>query len=181
MNKKQAIRLSKVAEALEDVADSRIMKDLFTMEKFGWELPESYYEPKDVFEFGFLQAVHDITDPDGPRPDRVGKAMKKLVKEETLPHNCGAPACALGHFAVRTDLQRKFTLTQYGSLRLMRDKDHPIYPNSKVVKDYFGVNYDEASDLFGEDGCDGATTPKQAAKYIRKFLKQRGYEALPTK
>jgi hypothetical protein len=72
-------------------------------------------------------------------------------------HLCGTPSCALGHYRARTERAR--------SLAFYEEKE-------------FGLSQAETEELFDCDGCGGAKTAKQAAKYIRKFIarKRRSYE-----
>lgn len=83
-------------------------------------------------------------------------------------HNCKTPACAIGHYAFRRDLQRVFRLSRDGRL---------IFPNGEKTSHsdvtslrHFGITYDESCELFDDTGCDEAKTPIQAARYIEKFL-----------
>jgi len=102
---------------------------------------------------------------------------------------CGTPACALGHYASRTDLQRLLKVA------FLKDKDRgnvltaqlaffgekpergmtcPDYGDEKFEK-HFGLDYDEMDELFGGGGCGCATTALQAAKYIEKFVKVKQF------
>jgi len=83
---------------------------------------------------------------------------------------CGSPACALGHYVSRRDLQRKFLLNCDG---------HPIwrvgYRDVSVFafERHFGLTPEEHEELFGPEGCNEAKTPKEAADYIANFIKRR--------
>lgn len=91
----------------------------------------------------------------------------------TYGHDCSSPACCLGHYAVRRDLQHKFSLSAHGNLAgsdgVWRDY------NSSDVLGHFGITHDESVNLFSGDGCGEAETAFQAAKYIENFLDNKGW------
>ncbi len=80
-------------------------------------------------------------------------------------HGCGAPACALGSYAAAT--RRRWTFT-YGCPQFKTEAESPF--QDAAVE--FGISLDESLELFDGDGCGGAKTAKQAAAYIRKFVKR---------
>jgi hypothetical protein len=87
---------------------------------------------------------------------------------------CGTPACALGHYADRIDLQRAF---------ISGDKYYCIDTKSgdnvvEVALCYFGITRYEYAELFDESGCNNAKTAVEAAKYIQDFVKRRRPEVL---
>ncbi len=84
------------------------------------------------------------------------------------PESCGSPACALGHYAVRRDMQHKFKLSRFG--QLTNNKGVTISFNDDAILDHFGLDLDEAYRLFSAEGCMQAKTPIQAARYIERFL-----------
>lgn len=94
--------------------------------------------------------------------------------------DCGTPACALGHYASRTDLQKTFKIVKERDLYTeapkaelcLRDGSGAIYQEPEVGA-HFGLDVGECEDLFGPLGCGGAKTPKAAAKFIEKFVKNR--------
>jgi len=94
--------------------------------------------------------------------------------EQAESPNCGAPACAFGHYASRTDLQRTFYLDHTGEVV---DKATGADACQEMMKDHFGLNDDEFHNVFGSDGCGGATTPGKAAAWINKFLMDKFAEA----
>lgn len=104
----------------------------------------------------FCMTQYGYCDPDGDDSDST----------------CGTPACALGHYAARTDLQRLLTLTEYGTLRY-RDRRHPASYGDDSVLEHFGIGETEAMNLFAGWGCGNAKTPKAAAKWIEKFVDER--------
>ena len=81
--------------------------------------------------------------------------------QERYTHNCGTPACALGHWmAANPEFMR-------------RNKPGFIIEKAKLE---FDLDYGGADDLFGPVGCNGAKTAKQAADYIRDFVARGGVE-----
>jgi hypothetical protein len=90
----------------------------------------------------------------------------KLPDEELSPAACGTPACAWGHYIEIPSVRKRFRA-------LGR-----TYPYSGIyfsVSDLaeFAIDRYEDEDIFGPSGCGGAQTAKQAAKYIRAFVKAR--------
>ncbi len=100
---------------------------------------------------------------------------------------CGTPACALGHYAARTDLQR--------ILKVSILKNHEGIPyatmdafggepgcdwDDEVVCQHFGITDDEFYELFDAEGCGGARTALQAAKYIEKFVVKKQFPGRDT-
>lgn len=93
---------------------------------------------------------------------------------------CGTPACALGHYASRRDLQKLLKINIKGGGRAWKyaqmvftRKNHDAYYDSTRVLGHFGITEYEADELFGEDGCGYATTPKEAAAFIERFVAQK--------
>ena len=91
---------------------------------------------------------------------------------------CGTPACALGHYASRRDLQRTFVLVtdesdQEGMWVNTNDGSYASY-SSEAVCQHFGIECDQAFNLFSAIGCGGAKTPKQAARFIERFVARGG-------
>ena len=104
---------------------------------------------------------------------------------ERFAHGCGTPACALGHYASRRDLQRAFRIdpepaqeswTSYERL-VLDGLDNAVYPDDYQVTDHFGLSIDEGCELFDVYGCGGARTPIQAARYIERFVARKQKEA----
>jgi len=159
MNKRQAQRLLRAAKAVEE---SEVPK-AFTMECF-------------------------------IRGDACDVAVEKAIEKGW----CGTPACVLGHFASRPDLQRLLTI-KYDDCPSSVDYDAPsvdyddpslrfnLYYRDDtefdffgdVNNDYFGVNHLQFEALFGTHGCNNAKTPKEAAKFIRNFVRKQ-YGSLPS-
>jgi hypothetical protein len=85
-------------------------------------------------------------------------------------HPCGTPACVFGHFAARSDLQKKFALSDDGwsPVHLRKNKEPIDYYDDEVLA-YFGVTRTQAEFLFGPDENEGAT-PATMRRRIRKFI-----------
>lgn len=92
-------------------------------------------------------------------------------------HPCGTPACLLGNYAERHDLQGAFWIGKHkggGQAWLFPfDSDWAIGVESSAVLEHFGITASDAVELFGEEGCDGATTRDEAIEYVRGWLEQR--------
>lgn len=88
---------------------------------------------------------------------------------------CGTPACALGHYASRLDLQKKVILGRTTGAVHSRASGKRISPFAFAMK-HFGITKEEADELFEVDGCGLARTNKQAAKYIENFVKLKKKE-----
>lgn len=87
--------------------------------------------------------------------------------------SCGTPACALGHYADRRDLQKTFILNTRGTLCL-RSTDEPIHLSGTIVSKHFGITLKEELELFDSRGCGNAGTNRQAAvNYLKKFLAKK--------
>ena len=85
-------------------------------------------------------------------------------------HFCGTPACALGHYAARRDLQREFrVITDHNGVRYLED---PMSAIDKSMK-HFGLRDLEFQELFGAEGCGDAKTTKKAIRYIEKFIERK--------
>lgn len=85
-----------------------------------------------------------------------------------LVNPCGTPACALGHYAARTDLQDEYWIDAYGRFRCVSD-DRGDDDDDSDAK-HFGITSDESSELFGTEGCGEAKTAIEAAEYIEQFV-----------
>lgn len=100
---------------------------------------------------------------------------------ETYANDCGTPACVLGHYASRGDLQSEFRLTspRINMMKMVRNHaGHALSYVSEEVLTHFGLTPDEADALFSEGGCGQAGDDRDAAlQYLRLFLKEREEEA----
>ena len=91
---------------------------------------------------------------------------------------CGTPACALGHYASRTDLQRLLQVEKTSGREhpdakmVFRSNGVPADIFDREVQEHFGLDEEESEELFGSHGCDDARTPVQAARYIERFVRE---------
>lgn len=91
---------------------------------------------------------------------------------------CGTPACALGHYGARRDLQKQFKieLRQDGSFANLVYNDEragPVWFDDNRIQAHFGIDEQEALKLFSADGCGGAKTTKKAAQFIERFVAKK--------
>lgn len=151
LTKVQEKRLLNVARALRDAAKAR---KKFDMEKY-------VFGDENALESKFDQG-----------------RFKYCNTEENF---CGTPACALGHYAARTDLQRLLKIVvvkdnwygvSYAAMGMYGVKNSN-WCQQNEVEHHFGISTDEFIELFDYNGCGGAKTPLQAAKYIEKFVKRK--------
>jgi len=110
----------------------------------------------------------------------------RALRESTGPENfsmsswatcCGTPACVIGHYAYRTDLQKAFTLTNHGDIYKIADPV-PISTFSTNEPDitfakHFDIALDESRNLFGCYGCGEAKTIEEAIAYIEDFIDKK--------
>lgn len=102
-------------------------------------------------------------------------------------HWCGTPACVLGNFAARRDLQRLFTIDlDAASDFYVACNGEPFYfHDAEKACDYFGLdsNDDELDKLFGSNGCGNAQTPQEAIDFIEEVIarKKAGRSFPPSK
>lgn len=102
---------------------------------------------------------------ESPNPDKFDM---KLIQ-----HSCGTPACALGHYVARTDLQSAFLPPPIGARYRINDVNGlMLYPFGPLVLGHFGLSETELEELFDEEGCGGAKTAVEAAEYIEKFVNE---------
>jgi hypothetical protein len=87
---------------------------------------------------------------------------------------CGTPACAFGHYASMP--RTPFTIDAGAVCKVVmhRGSQRPAFFGDAEVRDHFGVRYVEVRELFAASGCGCADTPRQAARYIERFVKRRG-------
>lgn len=89
---------------------------------------------------------------------------------------CGTPACVLGHYAARRDLQRFLKLElcgPAGCCSLIVAEDTALLFDAFPIQEHFGLSEKEAQRLFSPEGCGRAKTPAQAIAYIRKFIARK--------
>lgn len=110
----------------------------------------------------------------------VAKALREspnpgeftMERYGTTARGCRTPACALGHYAYRTDLQDEFTLSVgVGSIALRGRENISVDYWGEQIKNHFGLDRDSVFNLFATCGCGGARTAIEAAKYIENFVR----------
>lgn len=90
-------------------------------------------------------------------------------------HPCGTPACALGHYAARPDLQSAFRLDEEWMVPVLApasDGKYDIALQDPEVRLHFGLDITECCELFGRDGCGSAKSAVEAAEYIEAFCRR---------
>lgn len=91
---------------------------------------------------------------------------------------CGTPACALGHYAARPDLQKLLAIRKTSTLVRVAfkgsrgTKSYMDFDDTRFHK-HFGVDLKEMVVLFEHNGCGGATTPGKAAQFIERFVARK--------
>jgi hypothetical protein len=113
---------------------------------------------------------------------KVAKALREstnpdLFEMGSYSHPCGTPACALGHYAARRDLQDFLKIDGAGlfyvpELRVQVGFTRADY-DDEYVCGHFGISTEEAEELFSTFGCNAAKTATQAAEYIERFAETR--------
>ncbi len=102
--------------------------------------------------------------------------------DESRPNPfCGSPACILGNFAAREDLQSVMKLRPHNMpVLVLTETDSRVYFEDKEIRDLFGLTLEEANDLFSIDGCGEAKNDKErAVRYLRLFYKEKTGEDAP--
>jgi hypothetical protein len=104
----------------------------------------------------------------------VAKALREAVHPEYFTMRkfglaCKTPACAFGHYAVRKDMQKVFSLSMGGYLKKYRGRLLKGC-HDDLVLDHFGITQDQSIELFGAFGCGHAQTPVDAAEFIENFV-----------
>ena len=111
---------------------------------------------------------------------KVARALRESPAPEAFNMDkyiwCGTPACALGHYGSRPDLQRVMVVRKDGfgkpDLFYRHGIDLVDYWDYQIL-DHFGTSRAEAEDLFGSHGCGGAKTTIEAAQYIEDFVRRK--------
>lgn len=121
-----------------------------------------------------LLEMADVLDAAHKRQTRFSMARFFFDDGEVDDNQCGTPACALGHYAAATP-------ERWGMHKSATDGR--LYPRLKghawtaTVWDHttidFGLTEQESSELFDGQGCGRATSPKEAATYIRNFVHRK--------
>jgi hypothetical protein len=106
----------------------------------------------------------------------VIKALKETphadrFSMESWGHPCGTPACAIGNYAARTDLQDELKLipNERGWQQLTSARNGMAVALDDV-SEMFDLSEVEADILFGPNGCGGANTTEQAVAFLEWYL-----------
>lgn len=87
---------------------------------------------------------------------------------------CGTPACALGHYAARRDLQRSYTPLRVGNdYACIQEMSGREVDYADIGVEHFGLTFEQSEELFGGVGCGGAETSEDAAHYIECFVEEQ--------
>lgn len=101
---------------------------------------------------------------------------ERTYSQDVFVHHCGTPACALGHYAANNKRRGwgfKAADYSFGTGHVTYNGHSQSCADPRVL-DEFDLSFTEAIELFSGDGCNGARTGKQAAKYIQRFVKRKG-------
>lgn len=120
------------------------------------------------------------------------KKKEPVYNQMSMDHLCGTPACALGHWAFNNPRRWRYERIALPAVSWMDSKVPEFYVEvclkarqsgsawrlsfSEAAND-FGITDMQADELFSGEGCGNARTAKQAARYIRKFVKRLQKEA----
>lgn len=107
------------------------------------------------------------------RESKVPEAFDMRFFTHIHGYERGTPACALGHYASRRDLQRALKINGHGFVMF-----GGIYAGcfALFAVGHFGITQKEAVLLFSSTGCGGAKTAKAAARYIERFVARKEKE-----
>jgi hypothetical protein len=91
------------------------------------------------------------------------------------PTACGTPACLLGNYALREDLQNAFVADAETATNMGRIFDAGsglrVWCNDPSVCDHFGITEEQADRLFAANGCNNAGTDHdKAIAYVEHFM-----------
>lgn len=92
------------------------------------------------------------------------------------PTACGTPACLLGNYALRVDLQDAFAAhpgeSEYDMGRVVNAKTgEVVYCDEYAMLDHFDITTRQAERLFDADGCNNAGTDRaKALAYVEHFM-----------
>lgn len=93
-------------------------------------------------------------------------------------HQCGTPACAVGHYAARRDFQEVMQIDQSsytgGLLFGVWGATQKARHYQDFLCEHFDITAVEEEKLFSISGCGNAKTPIAAAKYIEQFVREHG-------
>ena len=135
-----------------------------------------------VFRKRLLNVAKALIDEARWRKKNPPRGPEDRFRMTDFTNPCGSPACALGTYASRRDLQRAFALKRGVRGVCMVGKDGKRFwldgaTELAQLNEHFGLNVAEAQELFDDIGCNEARTEHEAAAYIRAFVKRKEREA----
>lgn len=89
------------------------------------------------------------------------------------PTACGTPACLLGNYALRTDLQSEFRAKtdDYMGHIVSTATGQRAHLDGLAVCEHFDITSEQADALFDADGCNDAGTDRdKAIAYVEHFM-----------
>jgi hypothetical protein len=110
----------------------------------------------------------------------VAKALRESKNPESFDMGlyvnggCGTPACALGHYASRTDLQTAYRLKPDSEIIVRTSDGSCVDYNTMDIADHFEIQGDDLEDLFSPEGCGSALSTIEAAEFIEAFVARGG-------
>lgn len=93
-------------------------------------------------------------------------------------YSCNTPACVLGTYAYRKDVQDTFRPLRcyYGIDIKLKGCSEVVYHDGLEVQAHFGLDATQAEELFGTKGCGGADNEEDAARFIEGFIEREEAE-----
>jgi len=97
------------------------------------------------------------------RKKREPTYKQTLYAHHKCGNNCDTPACAWGHYITIPSVSRRLkqSIKDYETISWY------------AAQNEFVMTFVECSEIFASWGCNYANTAKEAAKYIRQFVKAR--------
>lgn len=144
-----------------------------------------------IQEKRLLNVARSLRESADPKNFDMGLFVRSRVIGKDENGFCGTPACALGHYAARRDLQKLLKIkVTYDPIGIYREgvttarvmylggrKNHMGSGNCMVIdepiQEHFGIDDAENKELFDSTGCGNAKTPKAAARYIERFVARK--------
>jgi hypothetical protein len=101
--------------------------------------------------------------------DEIHRAKKEPTYDQmSIEHNCGTPACAIGHWIRHS--RGRIHFSEHGVLTHADVFGAEGVGHAGAAE--FRISFEQSVELFGGSGCARAATAKQAAAYIRRFVKR---------
>lgn len=124
-----------------------------------------------IYVHRFNNAIRALQECPAPHKFSMGDYGYKCRPDSPLQRDrnpCGTPACVLGNYAFRTDLQSAFRMRNGCVVTAHGGKD--VLYSGRMVPRHFGITKLEAFMLFSYNGCGDAKTPAQAIRFMRRFV-----------